>query len=529
MLDIIIRNGTIIDGSGASRFQGDLGLKHGYVEQLGDLSDFDSSIDLDASGLIVAPGFIDVHTHSDISILINPKSESAVRQGVTTHVFPNCGTGIAPASGEALKDIEQRLSQYDLQVNWTSVSDYFKYVMKQQPSINVVPMIAHGTVRMAVMGYDNRIPTSNELDQMNEHVEEAMKNGAFGLCSGLRYTPSGFAKPNELIELCLTVKKYGGLYTTHMRSEGDNGDWFNAINEAIEVGEKSGIPVQPSHLKALGKSVWGKSPQALSLIEDAKNRGVDISCDQYPYEASSSTLLLLFPQWANDGGVNELLNRLDDSSTYDSIKDEFNQILDVRGGPMKMTISKFEQDPSLQGKSLAEVSTLKKMNLFDSAIFLIKESLGKITMIYHVLDADDVRRIMKHPMVMIASDGSVMSPYGLLSTESTHPRSYGCFPRVLSKFVRDEKLLSLEEAIYKMTLFPSRRFKINDRGLLKKGMAGDVVIFDDKTIQDLATFTDPHKYPEGISYVIINGEIVIDHESHTDLRPGKLLANPGLN
>jgi N-acyl-D-amino-acid deacylase len=524
-LDTIIRHGKIIDGSGAASFSSDLGVKDSLIAVIGDLSKEDATREIDANEMVVAPGFIDVHTHSDVTLLVEPKAESAVRQGVTTHVFPNCGTGTAPAVGEALKDVEEQLKPYGLPVQWSSVGEYLSYLEKQQPSINVVPMVAHGTIRIAVLGYEKRKPSSNELDRMREYVEEAMEDGAHGLCSGLRYVPGGYADIAELVELCKVIKQYGGIYTSHIRSEGDNGDWFDAINEAIAVGEGADVPVQISHLKALGKDVWGKSEQALAIIETARARGVDVACDQYPYEASSSTLLVLFPQWAVASGIELLFQRLADTSMRTKIQQEFSKTLEMRGGPGKMIVSLFAPDRSLQGKSLLEVAKKLKMSPFETAIYLLRETHGQVSMIYHVMDINDVRRIMRRPYVIVASDGSALAPYGPLGAEESfpHPRAYGCFPRVLARFVREDRVLTLEEAVGKMTRLPATRFRLEDRGLLRVGMAADVVVFDPRRVQDMATFDEPQRYPKGIPYVLVNGKLVVDKGDHTGARPGKIL------
>ena len=524
MLDAIIRHGNIVDGSGTPSFHSDLGVKNGVITEIGELSKQQAAVEIDARSMIVAPGFIDVHTHSDITMLVEPRAESAVRQGVTTQLFPNCGEGVAPAVGEALKDVEEHLKPFGLQVQWSSVGEYLSYLERQNPSINVVPMVAHGTVRMAVLGFEKRKPTSTELGRMKDYVEEAMKSGARGLCSGFRYVPSGYADVAELVELCKVMKPYGGVYATHMRSEGDNGDWFDAINEAIAIGEGATVPVQISHFKALGKDVWGKSEQALAIIERARTRGVDVACDQYPYEASSSSLLVLFPQWAIEGGIDPLFKRLADKSMKRRIHEEFDNTLEMRGGPARMTLSLFAPDRSLQGKTLQEVAKGKKMPVFETAIHLLQTAHGQVNMIFYVMNINDVRRIMKRPYVMIGSDGYALSQHGPLSTEShPHPRSYGCFPRVLARFVRDEKLINLEEAVRKMTYLPASRFKLKNRGLLRSGMAADIVVFDHSRVQDTATFEQPQQYPNGIPYVLVNGQLVVNNGEHTNARPGRIL------
>jgi N-acyl-D-amino-acid deacylase len=524
MLDAIIRHGTVIDGSGSVGFSADVGVKNGFITTIGDLRKDDSPFEIEARGLVVAPGFIDVHTHSDVTLLVNPKAESAVRQGVTTHVFPNCGLGLAPAVGEATKAIEDQLKPYDLQVRWTGTGEYFSYLERQRPAINVVPMVAHGTIRMAVLGYEKRRPTSNELDKMKGWVKEGMKNGARGLCSGLRYAPGGYADLRELVTLCQVVREYNGIYASHIRSEGDNGDWFEAIKEAIAVGRGAGVPVQISHLKALGKNVWGKSERALATIEKARAKGVDVTCDQYPYEASSSSLLLLFPNWAVEGGLDSFYKRGANARTRERMRRQFERILKIRGGPQRMTVSDFRPDTSLHGKSLLEVARHMKASPFEAALHLLHVARGQVGLIFHALEEYDVQKILAADFVMVASDGSALASYGRLGVgDFPHPRSYGCFPRVFARYVREERLLSIEQAVKKMTYLPAARFKLIDRGLLRRGCAADIVVFDPRLIQDTATFNNPRQYPKGILYVLVNGKLVLDNEQHTGHHPGKLL------
>jgi N-acyl-D-amino-acid deacylase len=524
MLDVIIRGGRVADGSGRALRRADVGIKDGTITQVGKIAGAKARITIDAKALVVSPGFVDVHTHSDITILVNPKAESAVRQGVTTHVFPNCGMGLAPAVGEALRDIEERTKPFGIKVDWKTVGEYYERVEKARPSINVVPMVAQGTVRMAVMGYSKDAPSKAQLREMKEHVEEAMRSGARGMCSGLRYVPSGYATESELVELAKVVHRHGGLYASHMRSEGDNGDWFAAIDEALAIGRGSGVPVQISHMKALGSEAWGKSTKALALIKGAKKNGVDVMADQYPYDAASSTLFLLFPQWSQEGGVGPFLERLADLDQRQKIEAAFAKTLAMRGGGSRMTISEYPPDGSLQGKTLADAADRTNASEFDTAVELLRQAQGHVSMIFHVLERADIERIFRQRFVMVASDGSALAPYGKLAADYyPHPRNYGCFPRVLGDFVRKRKLVKLEEAVRKMTSLPASRFGLEKRGLLKPGWRADVTVFDPKTVADRATFERPRVYPAGIEYVLVNGAVVIERGEHTGKRPGKVL------
>ena len=524
MLDVVIRGGRVADGSGAPLSAADIGIMGDRIVQIGNIDDEDGRTSIDASGLIVCPGFVDVHTHSDITIMVEPKAESAVRQGVTTQVFPNCGTGLAPAVGEALEDIEARVGRFGIEVDWRTVGEYFQRVQAMKPSINIVPMVAQGTVRMAVMGYSKEPPSPSQLEAMKEHVDEAMRSGARGMCSGLRYVPSGYATTGELIELAKVVASHGGLYASHIRSEGDNGDWFDAIEEALAIGRGADLPVQISHLKAVGTDVWGKSKDALSMIEDARAHGLDVMCDQYPYEATSSTLLVLFPQWSQEGGIDAFLERASDPEQGVEIQASFTRSLEMRGGGSRMTVSEYSPDSSLEGKTLAQIAEMSHASAFDTALDLLTRSGGQVSMVFHTLEEDDIERIFVKPFVMVASDGSALAPYGkLASGYYPHPRNYGCFPKVLGDFVRDRGLVSIEEAVRKMTSMPAERFGLEQRGQIQPGWFADVTIFDPGTVADMATFERPQEYPTGISHVIVNGEVVLESGAHAGNAPGKVL------
>jgi N-acyl-D-amino-acid deacylase len=524
MLDVLIRGGELVDGSGEAPRKADVALSGDTIVRVGTIDEESASAVIDATGLVVCPGFIDVHTHSDLTILVEPRAESAVRQGVTTHVFPNCGTGLAPAVGEALKDIEARAKAFDVDVTWRTVGEYFRRVEAAQPSINIVPMVAQGTVRMAVMGYSSGAPSRSQLEQMKEHVEEAMQAGARGLCSGLRYVPSGYASISELLELARVVKRYGGVYASHIRSEGDNGDWFAAIDEAVEIGRGSGVSVQISHLKALGTAVWGKSAKALATIRDAQLDGVEVACDQYPYEVTSSTLWVLFPQWCQAGGTLAFLERVAHTDDERKIRAAFEETLEMRGGAARMAISEYEPDHSYQGRTLAEVARMRGSTAYETAVDLLRDSDGNVSLIFHTLEDDDIEAIFREPFVMVASDGSALAPYGKLAAGYyPHPRNYGCFPKVLGDFVRDRKLVTIQEAVRKMTSLPAARFGLEQRGLVRPGYRADITVFDPARVEDRATFEHPQEYPEGVHYVFVNGGLVIDQGEHTGARPGKVL------
>ncbi len=524
MLDLIIRGGEIADGTGQPIFNGDVGIKDGRIIEIGQLEWVDSKAGIDATGLIVSPGFVDVHTHSDITILVDPRAESAVRQGVTTQVFPNCGMGLAPAVDGARDEIEREVGRFGLEVDWESVGDYYERVEASSPAVNVVPMVAQGTVRRAVMGLRTEPPSPSEMEAMKEHVEAAMSSGARGMCSGLRYVPSGYASEHELIELSKVVGRYGGIYVSHIRSEGDNGDWFDALREAIAIGKGAGVPVQVSHLKAVGTDVWGMSQKALDIIHEARDAGVDVMCDQYPYEATSSTLFVLFPQWAQEGGIEQFLARTSDPDHAADIESSFRRALGLRGGGSRMTITEYGPNSSMEGKTLAEAAEELDLNEFAAAKELLEQSSGRVSMVFHTLEREDVERIFADPLVMVASDGSAVAPSGPLAADYyPHPRNYGCFPRVLGEFVRERRLTTLEQAIKKMTSLPASRFRLERRGQIKHGWHADITVFDPAIVADQASFNEPRRFPRGIHHVLVNGRPVVVDDVHTGATPGRLL------
>ncbi len=524
MLDLVIRGGRVADGSGEPLYNADIGIAGERIVRVGKIARDEGRSLIDADGLIVSPGFVDVHTHSDITILVDPRAESAVRQGVTTQAFPNCGMGLAPAVGEALGDVAERVGRFGIEVDWTTVGDYFERVRSAGPAINVIPMVAQGTVRTAVMGFSQARPTPAQLETMREHVREAMRSGARGMCSGLRYVPSGYASRDELIELARIVSEYGGVYASHIRSEGDNGDWFDAIDEAVAIGHGAGVRVQISHLKALGADVWGKSRKALSAIEKARERGVDVLGDQYPYDATSSTLFVLFPQWCQEGGVEAFLERTADAAMRSRIESSFSKSLGLRGGGGRMTVSEYGPDRSLEGKTLAHIAGEHGAEVFDTAVDMLERSSGQVSMVFHTLEQDDIETLFVNPFVMVASDGSAVAPHGKLAADYyPHPRNYGCFPKVLGDFVRTRNLLPVEAAVRKMTSLPAEHFGLERRGRIKPGWYADVTVFDPDSVADRASFEHPREFPAGIPYVIVNGRPVVEEGRHTGNRRGKVL------
>ena len=500
--DLLITNARIVDGSGNPWFRGDVAVKDGRIARVGRIGpDTSAARTIDARGQIVAPGFIDVHTHVE-SIYNQPAAENFVRMGVTTLVTGNCGTST------------------------TNVAEFLGRNKEKPLAVNLATLIAHGSVRRKVMGLGDRAPTPEELKQMESVVEQGMKDGAVGLSTGLIYVPGTYAKTDEIVALARVAARYGGLYATHMRNEGDK--VADAIRESIQIGEQAGLPVEISHFKISNKKLWGQSPMTLGLVRDARARGLVVTVDQYAYTASSTSLESRLPAWLRAGGLDEAKKRLADKAMRERAINDTKDALKRSGFKdySYAVVASYDRDKSFNGKSIAEITKLvKKKSDVTSQIEQMLEmyEAGGAGMIYHGMGEDDVRRIMQEPFTMIASDSGVRQ----LDESVPHPRGYGNNARVLGRYVRELKLITLEDAIRKMTSLPAQTFGFRDRGLIREGFAADIVIFDENTIIDQATFDQPHQFPLGISYVIVNGAPVLENNQMSAARPGVTLRGPG--
>ena len=501
--DIIISNGRVIDGSGNPWYEADVAINGERIVRIGDLSSDTGSQVIDANGLIVAPGFIDPHTHALRGILDVPNAESALLQGVTTLTEGNDGTSPFP------------------------VDEHYQTIIDKQISPNWGIFVGHGTIRSQIIGAEDRDPTLVELEQMKDMVQQAMQHGALGLSTGLFYVPGSFASTEEVIELSKVAAKHGGIYISHMREEA--AQLIDSVNETIRIGEESGIPVQMTHHKVIGVENWGSSVESLRLVDQARERGIDITIDQYPYTASQTGINALIPQWAQEGGRVRMLERIESPETRAAIKNEVVlKILYDRGGgdPKNIFISRNTWDPSMTGKNLAELTVEAGMNPTpENASEVVFEILkgGGATAVYHAINTDDVDRIMQHPVTAIGSDG----PVGIFGEGTPHPRQYGTFARVLGHYVRERAVLTLEDAVRKMSSQTARRLGIHNRGLLTEGYYADIAIFDADEIIDKATFEEPHQYAIGIKFVLVNGQVVVEQGRHTGRRPGKIIYGPG--
>jgi len=481
---------------------------------------------INAGSLVISPGFIDIHSHSDYTLLVNPRAESKVRQGVTTEVVGNCGSSAAPVRRNYREYLEKRVTPLlggaTLSYDWTSVGDYLERLDRERVALNVVSYVGHGTVRIDVMGFDDREPTRKELRGMEELVEEAMQDGAIGLSSGLVYSPGCYAKTDELVSLARVAARHGGIYASHIRDEGDA--LMESVNEAIEIGERGGVPVEIAHHKATLPRNFGKVKESLRVMEEARGRGVDVTCDQYPYVAGSSGLTYLLPHWSLEGGTEKLLERLRDPVMRAKIR------ADMEGkGPGwdNVLLAYCQKNRELDGKSIAEVAKARRVDPYDAVFDILLGNETAVTIVLFTMSEEDVETVMRSPLMMVGSDGRAVAPYGPLSAGKPHPRYYGTFVRVLGRYVREKKILTLESAIRKMTSLPARRLGILDRGLVKEGMWADLTLFAHRSVADRATFTEPHQYASGVAYVIVNGEVVVEKGEHTGAGPGRALRGSG--
>ena len=521
--DIIIRNGLVVDGSGTPAIRQDVGITGEKIEAVDDFCSSQAFLIIDASGLVVAPGFIDIHSHSEFNLLLNPQAESKVRQGVTTEVCGNCGVSPSPLTGEAKAHRQDSLSSLGLKIDWSTLEGYRSRIQSQGIALNCAAIIGQGTVRAAIMGYSSRKASEEELSRMKHLLRQEMEMGGFGLSLGLVYPPGIYTGTDELIDLAKVVSEYNGLITAHIRSEGDR--LIEALSEMIEIGEKTGIPIQISHLKTSGEKNWGKLASAFDLIEGAQKKGIDITADRYPYISSSTDLDAILPAWAFEGGNEEELKRLCDAKARGKMKREIMQEHPQADywGRIRIASLNTSSHPDWEGKSIAEIAEEVKKHPCDFLFDLLLEERLQVGAIFFSMNELNLREILRKPYVMIGSDSSVRAHYGILKKGKPHPRGFGTFPRILGKYVREEKVLTLEQAVCKMTAQPAQRIGLKERGLIRQGFSADLTIFDPERIQDTSTYEEPYQYPEGIRYVMVNGKVVLNNGETTGELPGKVL------
>jgi N-acyl-D-amino-acid deacylase len=520
--DYIISGGSIYDGSGASPIRADIAVRGDKIEAIeaDGAGIWKAGKVIDATGLAVAPGFIDIHTHSDMSILNNPMMESSIHQGVTTEVMGNCGISVGVITSDEIFAQELRwLEGSGVKIGWNRFGGFLSRIDELGTAINVCSLAGHGTIRKRIMGEEPGPPTCAQIAQLLTLTDQCMNDGAVGLSTGLEYLPGRYATVDEIAPLAAVAKKSKGIYTSHIRNEGDT--LLESIAEAIEVGERTGIPVQVSHIKAEGRRNWGKVAAALDLIESARAQGIDVQTDTYPYIAYMTGLsVFLLPRWASAGTNDEMTARLNDPQTRQRIRKE---ILENPPQWDKVLIGGAPKSTSAQGKTLAELAVIEGKDPVDTALDLLAFENGWLSAAHFAQCDEDLEKALEYRYTSIGSDGVSACPHGKFSDASIHPRSYGCFPRVLGIYVREKGVLSLPEAIRRMTSLPAKRVGIANRGELAPGAFADIVAFRPETVIDLATFGNPHQFAKGIELVLVNGQIALENGEQRDIRAGKAL------
>jgi dihydroorotase/N-acyl-D-amino-acid deacylase len=532
VFDLVITNGHIIDGTGSPWYSGDVGIREGKVAAIGNLSAAPRKRTIDAAGKVIAPGFIDLLGQSEMTILVEPRLPSKIYQGITTEITGEGGSA-APLNDAIIQADRSGYDHYHITPDWRTFRQYFARLEKQGMGINLASYAGATQVRRMVLGDDDKQPTTQQLEEMKALVRDAMKDGAVGVSTSLEYAPAPYAKTDELIALATEAGKFGGIYSTHMRNESDS--VLEAIDEALRIGREAHVPVEIWHIKVAGRNNWGRMPEVVAKINAARAAGADVSADTYAYTAWFNDFSAFISQWAHDGGASKLVERLKDPTTRGRIrkdmltpsKDWDNEWQEIPG-PEAIMIG-IVQNPKLaplQGKRLSEIAKLWNKDPMDALFdFLIEDPFAGVAVFG--MSQPDVTLALQQPWVAIDNDSSGTSPEGLLGQEHPHPRAYGTFPRILRKYVREEKVLTLEDAIRKFSALPAQRLRLTDRGVLKNGMWADVVIFDPGTVRDLATFENPNQLSEGMEYVLVNGVPVIEQGKMTGALPGKVLRGAG--
>jgi N-acyl-D-amino-acid deacylase len=531
--DVILRGGRIVDGSGNPWFTGDLAIRGDRIAAVGGLGKARARRTIDARGLVVAPGFIDLLGQSEITVLVDPHVRSKITQGITTELTGEGGS-VAPQTAFTIEDLMPGIAEYGLTIDWRDFDGYFRRVKTKGSSINFAHLVGATQVRQAVIKSDNRLPNAEELESMKRHVARAMEAGAFGLSSSLIYPPASFSDTHELVEMAKVAAKYGGIYASHIRNEAE--EIIPALKEAETIGEQASIPVEIWHLKAAGRQNWGRMKEIIAEIEAARARGIDITADIYPYPAAATGLAASLPPTASEGGVARLVARLKDPAERDRIRKEvenpsggWESLFHNVGGPEGVLVVgvSTQANKKYQGKRLSEIARMRGVDPFEAMFDLLVEENGAVSCVYFAMSEEDVRTAMVTPWVAFNCDAGAVSPEGVLGLSSTHPRAYGTFPRILGRYVRDDKVLRLEDAVRKMTSLPAQKLGLRDRGLLRPGMFADITVFDPEKVIDRATFDAAHQYSEGIVHVFVNGAPVVDQGKITSRLPGRILRGPG--
>jgi N-acyl-D-amino-acid deacylase len=526
--DLIFAGGRVVDGTGAPWTRSDVGIVGDRIAAVGDLSRATSKRRIDASRLVVAPGFIDMLGQSEYGVLVDNRAASKITQGITTEITGE-GRSIAPTNARMIADAGDTWIRYGVTPDWTTLAGYWKAFERARPAINLGTFVGAGGVRDLVIGKDERAATREEIAAMEAAVAQAMEEGAFGLSTSLAYVPDRFATTDEIIALAKVAARYGGTYITHQRDEGDGID--ASLDEVFRVAREAQIPAQIYHLKTAGKRNWGRMPAVLRRIEAAREEGLDVSADQYPWAASSNNLDASLPLWVREGGREKLISRLRDPAVRARVRADFPREnpdwSDQPGSRILITRALNPALKSYEGRTIAEIARSENKDPLDvlmDTVIADRANTGRVTF---SMSEEDVRTALAHPLVSMGTDSGAKAEDGIYSEEKSHPRAWASTARILGRYVRDEKVLTLEEAIRKMTSLPASRMGLADRGILRPGMAADVVAFDPATVRDRSTYADPLHYSEGIPYVCVNGQLVVDGGKITDARPGRALKGPG--
>jgi N-acyl-D-amino-acid deacylase len=522
--DIIIQNGTVIDGTGVQGFLKDIGIKHNKIAAVDNLKNSSADTIIEAKNLIVSPGFIDIHTHTDTELLVDPQGESKIRQGVTTEVAGNCGSSPFPLNDQDFEEYNKNLfERYGLKIHWKDAAGFLKTLKDTKISLNYATFTGHSTLRAFVVGKNDIPPTAQQLEEMKTLLARSMENGSFGLSTGLEYTPGSYAKTDELIELCKVVSKYGGVYATHMRSEDDKVE--EALEEAIQICRDAEVSTQISHFKACNQGNWHKLDHLLEMVHNAAESGLPITADRYPYIAYSTGLSIFLPLWSRQGNTDEILARLEDKKQIPKIKKYAENRGTRIGGWDRIVIASCfnEKNKLWEGKSIKHAAETSGKEPFEFIRTILLEERNRVNIVGFAMDENNLKKVLSSPHVMIGSDGNAVAPHGKLGLGKPHPRFYGTFPRVLGKYARDDKIFDLATAVKKMTSMPAEKLKLKSRGKIKQGNFADITIFNPKTVIDNATFIDPHQFPSGIKYVIVNGKIAVKNSEFTGVRAGEIL------
>jgi N-acyl-D-amino-acid deacylase len=531
--DVIIRGGTVYDGTGRTPMRGDVGVKGDRIAALGNLSRATAPTVIDAKGLAVAPGFINMLSWSNESLIVDGRSQGEVRQGVTTQIMGE-GWSMGPLNDHLKKQMVAEQDDIKFDIEWTTLAEYLSYLEKRGVSQNVASFVGATTVRQYVLGEGDVQPTPVQLQEMRELVRQAMEEGALGVGSSLIYAPAFYARTEELIELCKVAARYKGKYISHLRSEGNQ--WVEAVEELIRISREAGLPAEFYHFKAAGQQNWDKVDRVVALVNTARRRGLKITADMYMYPAGSTGLNSSLPPWTMDGGYEALFKRLEDPATREKIaaeartpSDKWENLYLAAGSPDRVLLVGFKSEKlkPLTGKTLAEVAKMRQKDPVETIMDLIVEDRSRVGTVYFLMSEENIKKELRQPWVSLGSDAASMAPEGVFLKSSTHPRAYGNFARLLAKYVRDEKVISLSEAVRRLTGLPATNLGLDRRGFLRTGMFADLVVFDPATIADRATFENPHKYSVGVKHVFVNGVHVLKDGEHTNAKPGRALWGPG--